>query len=222
VISAKISVRIMFNKTKGIGKKRVLIIVVALVTIVVAIAFIGYPSRSDSFNYQAVGYQCSDKVRGIKGIRGFTPKNQEEFKKYCRAFDSVDSEFPNRGGCYSSMNGGTICEEYRAVLDILRRNDVRETIGQYSPSNAWVKALGHTYIQDKDYLNRILPAYSKVKIDCIIVVHSPEGTRFFIENGENHETHKDHQYQEVPSSEFLASLNNASDSDITNFWLSLH
>ena len=95
-------------------------------------------------------------------------------------------------------------------------------IEKYDTTQASVRALGHIYIHDKEYLKRILPAYSDMKIDCIIVVHSPEGTRFFIENGEKHESHKDHQYIEVPSSEFLASLNNASDSDVNSFWLALH
>lgn len=108
------------------------------------------------------------------------------------------------------------------MLDILRKEDVATLIGKYSPAEAWVKALGHTYIHDKAYLNRILPIYSTIKIDCIIVVHSPEGTRFFIENGEKHETHDDHQYLEVPAAEFLASLYNAPDADVTAFWLGLH
>lgn len=209
----------MLNKAKRIDKKRAFMIIAALVAVIGTIAYVGYPSKSDSFDYQEVSYQCSDKVIGQKSIRGFTPNNQEEFKKYCRAFYS---EYPSSGGCYRSEHGGEICEEYRAVLDILRRDDVRKTISQYSPSNAWVKALGHKYIQDKDYLKRILPAYSEVKIDCVIVVHSPESTRFFVENGEKHKGHTDHQYIEVSSSDFLASLNNAPDSDVNNFWLGLH
>ena len=131
----------------------------------------------------------------------FQPDNQEEFQKYCRMEAII---------------------EYKAVLDILQRDDVHQLIARYNTSEAWVRALGHRYIEDKEYLARILPAYRDRKIDCIIVVHSPEGTRFFIENGERHESHADHQYLEVPAAEFLASLNSASAEDVTNFWLGLH
>lgn len=163
------------------------------------------------FLLNEIFYDCSQPIEGAwvearvgqMGEPGyyFQPANQEDFKRYCRA--------------------GAIIE-YRAVLDILRREDVSKAIGAYSTSEAWVRALGHTYIHDKAYLNRILPAYSDVKIDCVIVVHTPESTRFFIENGEKHESHADHQYMEVPAAEFLASLNNASDQDVTAFWLGLH
>lgn len=131
----------------------------------------------------------------------FVPASENELDKYCRE-DSVI--------------------EYRAVIDILKREDVSSTIAKYDTTQAWARALGHKYIHDKDYLDRILPAYSDVKIDCIIVVHSPEGTRFFIEDGEKHESHHDHHYREVPAEEFLASLNNAPDADVTSFWLGLH
>lgn len=131
----------------------------------------------------------------------YTPVNQEEFRKYCRGNGAI---------------------EYRAVIDILKRDDVSSIIAKYDTTQASVRALGHKYIHDKDYLKRILPAYSHIKIDCIIVVHSPEGTMFFMEDGDVHQSHADHHYKEVPPEEFLASLNNASDTDITNFWLGLH
>jgi hypothetical protein len=156
-------------------------------------------------------YDCSQAIEGewreakVGQMREsghyFYPANQEEFEKFCRA--------------------GAIIE-YKAVLDILAREDVRRDIEKYDTTKAWVRALGHVYIHDKDYLKRILPTYSDVKIDCIIVVHSPEGNRFFIENGEKHESHADHRYMEIPATEFLASLNAASDEDVTNFWLGLH
>ncbi len=169
-------------------------------------------SNSESnFLLDEIYYDCSQPVRGkwIAASVGqfaspgyyFQPTNQEEFKKYCRM-------------------GAVI--EYRAVLDILRRDDVHSDISKYNTTEAWVRALGHKYINDKGYIDRILPGYSDVKIDCVIVVHTPERTRFFIENGEKHESHDDHHYIEVPAGEFLDSLNKAPESDITAFWLGLH
>lgn len=152
-------------------------------------------------------YSCSKDIeveyQGSSDGPGpiYRPVNQEEFRKYCRSNGAI---------------------EYRAVIDILKREDVSSVIAKYDTTKASVRALGHKYIDDKDYLRRILPAYSDVKIDCIIVVHSPEDTRFFIEDGEVHHSHADHHYREVPAAEFLESLNNASDADITNFWLGLH
>lgn len=152
-------------------------------------------------------YSCSKdievKYQGSSPGPGsvYTPVNQEEFTKYCRSGAAI---------------------EYRAVIDILKREDVSNVIARYDITKASARALGHKYIQDKDYLHRILPAYSDVKIDCIIVVHSPEGTRFFIEDGEKHGSHLDHRYREVPAEEFLASLNNAPSTDVTSFWLGLH
>lgn len=148
------------------------------------------------------GYECSRKIEGKWTGNYFQPSNQEDVKKYCRQT--------------------YVIEEYRAVLDILRKDDVNQAIEKYNTAEAWVKALSHEYIHDKDYLRRILPAYSDVKIDCIIVVHTPESTRFFIENGDTHDSHDDHRYLEVAATEFLSSLNRASDADITNFWLGLH
>ncbi len=168
-------------------------------------------ASESSFLLNEIYYDCSrlidgDWVEARVGQLGepgyyFKPSNQEDFEKYCRA-------------------GAVI--EYRAVLDILRRDDVYQLIAKYNTSEAWVRALGHRYINDKNYLTRILPAYSNLKIDCVIVVHSPEGTRFFIENSERHENHEDHQYLEIPTATFLTSLNRASDEDVTNFWLGLH
>jgi hypothetical protein len=165
----------------------------------------------ENFLYQETFYQCSRKIEGsweparvgMQGSPGyyFIPKNNTDLQKYCRINAVI---------------------EYQSVLDILKREDVYDVIERYDPNVAWVRALGHKYINDKDYLKRILPAYSDIKIDCIIVVHSPEGTRFFIENGEIHESHDDHRYMEVESEKFLSSLNNSSDTDITNFWLGLH
>lgn len=168
-------------------------------------------TSESSFLLNEVGYECSREIDGIwvearvgqLGELGyyFQPANPEDLQKYCRS---------------------TFIIEYRGVLDILRKDEINKIIEKYSTNEAWVKALSHTYIHDKDYLDRILPAYSDVKIDCVIVVHSPEGTRFFIENGAKHDSHLDHQYLEVHAAEFLSSLNSASDEDVTNFWLGLH
>lgn len=175
------------------------------------------------FYVDGTAYECSKAIpikRTSKGYvpggaPGVVPRSVEDLKNYCRPYSSSNDP----SGCGP---GGEYCIEYRAVIDILKREDVSNTISKYGSVRSSVKALGHTYINDKEYLNRILPDYNSVTIDCIIVVNSPEGTRFFIENGDVHDSHDDHKYIEVPSDEFLVSLNKASDEDVTAFWLGLH
>ena len=169
----------------------------------------------NGFFIDGTTYECSEAIPGKMTSEGFSPKNMEDLRNFCRPYSSSNDP----SGCGP---GGEYCIEYRAVIDILKRNDVRATVSKYGSVRSSVKALGHTYIYDKEYLNRILPDYSNVAIDCIIVVHSPDGTRFFIENGDVHKSHDDHKYIEVPSEKFLASLNRASDEDVTAFWLGLH
>lgn len=210
----------MFTKIKAINMKYVVATVAVLVGVVGLGVFVGYPSSKTTFDVQGEKYECSKNVSGRTTITGFKPSNLQEFDKFCRIY----APFPGLPEECAGIDVPTYCHtiEYRAVLDILRRDDVARIIEKYDTTRASVRALGHTYIDDKEYLTRILPAYSDVKIDCIIVVHSPEGTRFFIEDGEKHESHHDHHYREVPADEFLASLNSAPDTDVTNFWLGLH
>ncbi len=208
-----------------ISNKQVITITAALVTGLAIFGFAVFRSQNsdseDFGNDDMIGktylrsgygdgnflYSCSKEIEVVYQGSSlgpgavYTPVNQEEADKYCRSNAAI---------------------EYRAVIDILKRDDVSSVIAKYDTTQASVKALGHKYIHDKDYLKRILPAYSDVKIDCIIVVHSPEGTRFFIEDAEKHESHHDHRYREVPAEEFLASLNKAPDVDVNNFWLALH
>jgi hypothetical protein len=192
------------------------------VIVLVGIAVGGYfytqrttETLQSGFSIDGTYYECSEAIPGKVTSDGFSPKNIEDLKNFCRPYNS--SLDPT--GCGQR---GVFCIEYRAVIDILKREDVSNTISKYGSVRSSVKALGHTYIDDKEYLNRILPDYNSVAIDCIIVVHSPEGTRFFLENGDVHNSHDEHKYIEVPSEEFLASLNNASDEDVTAFWLGLH
>lgn len=199
--------------TKRFSIKRVVITI--LVLLLIAIMYFAFFRVGSQSSFQSGGgfLNCSQEIKGrwSIGLGGYSnlpisynfyPFSQSEVTKYCR-----DSG---------------IRIEYRAVLDILRRDDVNVTIENNNITDAWVRALGHKYIHDKDYLKRILPAYAHMKIDCIIIVHSPESTRFFIENGDIHDSHDDHRYLEIPESEFLSSLNNAPKEDVNNFWLGLH
>ena len=163
-----------------------------------------------SFLLNEIGYVCSKKIEGEwipasigpSGQPGyyFQPTNLEDLEKYCREDYII---------------------EYHAAIEILKRPEVDQAIGKFDHTEAWVKVLNAQYIQDKDYLNRIVPNYSHLKIHCIIVFHSPEENRFFIEVHEDEDHNAGFEYIEIPAEEFFQSLNNAPNHDIHTFWLNI-
>ena len=204
------------------GKKRLkpkiyLLIVVGL--LVLPVAVIGFQQwqhelerpegdTANSFMYDDRGYNCSKEIEGewisvdrFSSNRGysFVPDDHDEVKKYCRSY------YPEA------------VIEYLSVIEILERDDVDRVIAEYDTTEAWVKALRHRYIDDQDYMKRILPDYEDMNIACVIVVHSPEGTRFFLEDGNATED----KFIEVDDTEFLASINDAPEEDANSFWLGL-
>lgn len=164
----------------------------------------GQTANLESFVYAEVGYQCSKLIAGTYGVttgqtgqkkNHFVPDDLEELQKFCRT---------------------TFAIEYHALIDVLRKPEVDSLISRYNTAEAWVRVLNYELIEDKDYVKRILPSYTDTNIHCIVVVHSPEGELFYLEDGDN-----DHVYIEVPEEEFLTSLNKASDEDVNRFWLNL-
>jgi hypothetical protein len=129
--------------------------------------------------------------------RIFVPSGGAEARKFCRP---------------------SIIIEYRSVLDILRKPWVERLIARHSPRAAWVRALHHDYIHDKEYLARILPTFDADRVDCVIVVHSPERDVFFLEYAPRHEGHPDHRYVRLSAREFRTSLAAAPAADRAAFW----
>ena len=129
--------------------------------------------------------------------RVFVPSDRVEARKFCRA---------------------NIIIEYRSVLDILRKPWVERLIARHSPRAAWVRALHHDYIHDKEYLARILPAFDAERVDCVIVVRSPGRDVYFVEYAPHHEGHSDHRYVRLSEREFRASLAAAPVADRAAFW----
>lgn len=141
--------------------------------------------------------QVPKQWRRARPARVFVPLDRVEARKFCR---------PNA------------IIEYRSVLDILRKPWVERLISRHSPRAAWVRALHHDYIHDKEYLARILPAFEAERVDCVIVVHSPERDVFFVEYAPRHEGHADHRYVRLSEREFRASLAAAPAADRVAFW----
>jgi hypothetical protein len=138
--------------------------------------------------------------RRARPERVFVPLDRLEARKFCRA---------------------SIIIEYRSVLDILRKPWVERLIASHSPRAAWVRALHHDYIDDKAYLARILPGFEAARVDCVILVRSPERDVVFVEYAPKHEGHSDHRYVRLSGREFRASLAAAPAADRAAFWDSL-
>lgn len=135
--------------------------------------------------------------RRARPARVFVPTDRVEARKLCRANAII---------------------EYGSVLDILRKPWVERLIARHSPRAAWVRALHHDYIQDKEYLALILPAFDAERVDCVIVVHSPERDVFFVEYAPRHEGHRDHRYARLSERAFRASLAAAPAAARAAFW----
>lgn len=135
--------------------------------------------------------------RRVDPERVFVPTDRLGARKFCR---------PN----------ATI--EYRSVLDILRKPWVERLIARHSPRAAWVRALHHDYIQDKEYLDLILPAFDAERVDCVILVRSPERDVFFVEYAPRHEGHSEHRYVRLSERAFRASLDAAPAVERAAFW----
>ena len=141
--------------------------------------------------------QVPKKWRRARPARVFVPSDRAEAQKFCRA---------------------SIVIEYRSVLAILQKPWVERLIASHSPRAAWVRALHHDYIRDEDYLARILSAFEAERVDCVIVVHSPERDVFFVEYAPEHEGHADHRYVRLSERAFRASLAAAPAADRAAFW----
>ncbi len=103
--------------------------------------------------------------------------------------------------------------EYHAAAEIYERPDVKTVIDKYPSHIAWVSPLNYAYIEDKDFVKKLLPDYAHVNVHCILVAHSPDGTRYFLEDGDTADV-----FIEIPSDEFNEMLMNASPEDVETFW----
>jgi hypothetical protein len=179
------------------------------------------------------GYTCSKPIEG-RMRRGFQAGGGYVPRRYWRELRDGDLEqvpknwrhrarparifVPSDGAEARKFCRANIIIEYRSVLDILRKPWVERLIARHSPRAAWVRALHHDYIHDKEYLALILPAFDAERVDCVIVVHSAERDVFFVEYAPQHEGHPDHRYARLSEREFHASLAAAPAADRAAFW----
>ena len=77
---------------------------------------------------------------------------------------------------------GTWIEEYKGKLTVLRKPEVLNLISKYEYKDVSIKALEFKYIQDKEFVNRLLPQYKDREIGCIIILETPNEKMVFLED----------------------------------------
>jgi len=84
--------------------------------------------------------------------------------------------------------------EYKGKLTVLQKREVLDLIGKYQYKDVTIKALEFKYIQDKEFVNRLLPQYRDREIGCIIILETPKEKLVFLED-ENLETFEQMDYK---------------------------
>jgi len=72
--------------------------------------------------------------------------------------------------------------EYKGKLTVLQKPEVLDLIGKYQYKDVTIKALEFKYIQDKEFVNRLLPQYRDREIGCIIILETPKEKLVFLED----------------------------------------
>ena len=126
------------------------------------------------------GYACSRPIKLVSNsvnLKGeavdFNPVDESEAKLFCHM---------------------TSAEEYKGKIKVLQMPEVIKLIAQYRYKDVSIKALEFKYIQDKEYVHRLLPDYQDKKIGCIILLITPGGDKVYLED-ENLNTFDELDYQ---------------------------
>ncbi len=126
------------------------------------------------------GYECSRPIRLVsdttdrKGAAvNFRPVDEAEAKLFCHM---------------------TYAEEYKGKLKVLQKPEVLALIGKYQYKDVSIKALEFKYIQDKEFVHRLLPMHQDKEIGCIIVLETPGEDKVYLED-EALETFAELDYQ---------------------------
>ncbi len=193
-------------------KKIIALIVMAVVLSVGFFSYYGYtpnnitsvitqPQFKDATSYDTgnSGYECSKPIRlqrqrELVGHMGgnsnyeylYLPVNSDEANLFCH---------------------GTWVEEYKGKLTVLQKPEVLALIGKYQYKDVSIKAIEFKYIEDKDFVYRLLPAYKNKEIGCIIVLETPGEKKVYLEDD------KLQTFEELDYKIFEKSLLSVSESD---------
>jgi hypothetical protein len=128
-------------------------------------------------------YSCSKPIRAkltkipsqIDGqeAEDYIPVNIDEAKLFCHSTAVIENEGKKK---------------------VLQRPEVLALINKYQYKDVGIKALEFKYIQDKQFINRLLPSKKDENIGCIIILETPGEKRVYLEN-DKLETIEETNYQ---------------------------
>ncbi|MBI3380116.1 hypothetical protein HY029_05155 [Candidatus Gottesmanbacteria bacterium] len=132
--------------------------------------------------------------------------------------------FPSEKYIYEPVNpaeAALFCKshlfiESEGILKVLQRPEVLQLISKYQYKEVSVVALKFELIKDKDFVNRLLPAYKGREIGCIIIVETPGEKKVYLED------EKLQTFEELDYVTFSKYLNNVSPADKQLFTENLH
>ena len=125
------------------------------------------------YNTGGAGYACSKPIKVqrqrklVQHLDGsnwetlYLPVDPDEAKLFCH---------------------GTWIEEYKGKLTVLQKPEVLDLISKYPYKDVNIKALEFKYIQDKEFVNRLLPQYKDREIGCIIILETPNEKMLLLED----------------------------------------
>lgn len=135
----------------------------------------------DKYNIEGTGgYECSKSIQLVSNtlnLEGqyvdYKPLNIDEANLFCHM---------------------TYVIEYKGKIKVLQKPEVIKLIEQYPYKDVSIKALEFKYIQDKEFVHRLLPMYANKEIGCIIVLDTPGEDKVYLED-EDLETFEEFDYQ---------------------------
>ncbi len=124
--------------------------------------------EKDGYGTDSGGFACSKPIRMISNTLdkngeyvSFQPVDQEEARVFCHMTSAI---------------------EYKGKLKVLQKPEVLALISKYQYKDVSIKALEFKYIEDKDFVHRLLPVYKDREIGCIIVLETPGEKKVYLED----------------------------------------
>lgn len=123
-----------------------------------------------SYGDGSYGYQCSRPIKAklqrsnngdIPDALVYRPVDPDEARLFCHATSAI---------------------EFKGIIKVLQKPEVLALISKYKFKDVSIKALEFKYIQDKDYVHRLLPAYQNREIGCIILLDTPGEDKVYLED----------------------------------------
>lgn len=193
-------------------RKRRLIIAIGLLVVSLATIMVGLKLVADKakpkqpkFKYingyddGTYSYLCSKPIKAklqqvlsdIGSTESYIPVNADEAKLYC----------------YSNA-----IIENKGKIKVLQKPEVEALLSHFNQKDVTIKALEFKYIEDADYVNRLLPSYQDREIGCIIIIDTPGKDMVYLED------EKLEAFEEMNYQTFSNLLNQASPADRQLFY----